>query len=168
MPNYLVLMKSQRTEKPVAGNRPSPEQMQQQGLFAAYKVWMTQFKDNIVNMGDKLLPGGRVLTMSSSGLADGPFIEGKEVIGEFMIISAKDEAGAAVEVVRACPAVQMPGAVLEIREARAPRCERRRWRTGRTLFATSLAGSSPRWCDGSGCSTWSTSKTPFRRRWRRR
>jgi hypothetical protein len=42
MPNYLVLMKSQRTEKPVAGNRPSPEQMQQ--MFAAYKVWMTQFK----------------------------------------------------------------------------------------------------------------------------
>ena len=57
MPNYLVLMKSQRTEKPVAGNRPSPEQMQQ--MFAAYKAWMAQFKDNIVNMGDKLLPGGR-------------------------------------------------------------------------------------------------------------
>lgn len=113
MPNYLVLMKSQRPEKPAAGSRPSPEQMQQ--MFAAYKAWMTQFKDNIVNMGDKLLPGGRVLTMSSSGLADGPFVEGKEVIGGFMIISAKDEAGA-VEVVRACPAVQMPGALLEIRE----------------------------------------------------
>ncbi len=56
-----------------------------------------------------------MLTMSNAGLADGPFIEGKEVIGGFMIISAKDEAGA-VEVVRACPAVQMPGAVLEIRE----------------------------------------------------
>lgn len=113
MPNYLVLMKSQRAEKPAPANRPSPEQMQQ--MFAAYKAWMTQFKDNIVNMGDKLLPGGRVLTMSNAGLADGPFIEGKEVIGGFMIISAKDEAGA-VEVVRACPAVQMPGAVLELRE----------------------------------------------------
>ncbi|MDP1922080.1 MAG: YciI family protein [Myxococcales bacterium] len=114
MPKYLVVMKSEsRPKSSQAGAGPSPEQMQQ--MFAAYKAWMAQYKDQIVDMGDKLLPGGRVLTMSASGLSDGPFVEAKEIIGGFMIISAKDEAGA-VEVVRACPAVQMPGAVLEIRE----------------------------------------------------
>lgn len=113
MPKYLVVMKSTPSQKSQAGAGPSPEQMQQ--MFAAYKAWMAQYKDQIVDMGDKLLPGGRVLTMSASGLVDGPFVEAKELIGGFMIISAQDEAGA-VEVVRACPAVQMPGAVLEIRE----------------------------------------------------
>lgn len=110
---YLVLMKTQPKSSSQGRSPPSPEQMQQ--MFAAYKGWMEKYKANIVDMGDKLLPGGRVLTMSETGLADGPFVESKELIGGFMIISAADEAGA-VDVVKACPAVQMPGAVLEIRE----------------------------------------------------
>lgn len=110
---YLVLMKSQPKDASQPRSGPSPEQMQQ--MFAAYKAWMETYQAHIVDLGDKLLPGGRVLTMSASGLADGPFVEAKEVVGGFMIISAKDEAEA-VAVVKACPAVQMPGAVLEIRE----------------------------------------------------
>ena len=41
--------------------------------------------------------------LTASGVADGPFVESKEVIGGFMILSAPDY-DAAVEVVRACPA----------------------------------------------------------------
>jgi hypothetical protein len=109
---YLVLFRSQ----PTAGGTspatpPSPEQMQQ--MFAAYKAWMETFKDNIVDMGDKLKRDGRV--MSASGVAEGPFIEAKEIVGGFMIVAA-DGYDQAVEVVRACPAAHMPGAVLEIRE----------------------------------------------------
>jgi hypothetical protein len=48
-------------------------------------------------------------------VADGPFVEAKEVVGGFMIVSAENFDGA-VEVVRACPAVHMPGVSLEIRE----------------------------------------------------
>jgi hypothetical protein len=105
---YLVLFRNQ----PTGGqSSPSPEQMQQ--MFAAYNAWKEKFKDAILDMGDKLKPGGRVLT--ASGIADGPFVEAKEVVGGYMVVSAESYEGAA-EVVRACPAVHAPGASLEIRE----------------------------------------------------
>lgn len=105
---YLVLYRSQPTGGP---RGPSPEQMQQ--MFAAYNAWKEKFKDKILDMGDKLEPGGRVVT--ASGVADGPFVEAKELVGGYMIVSAEDYDGA-VDVVRACPAVHTPGASLEIRE----------------------------------------------------
>ena len=105
---YLVLFRNQ----PTGGQAgPSPEQMQQ--MFAAYKAWMEKFKDDILDMGDKLKAEGRVVT--ASGVADGPFVETKEVVGGYMIVSAANFDGA-VEVVRACPAVHAPGASMEIRE----------------------------------------------------
>jgi hypothetical protein len=107
---YLVLFRSQ-PKGASAQPGPSPEQMQQ--MFAAYKTWMERFKDDILDMGDKLKSDGRVVT--ASGVADGPFVEAKEVVGGFMIVSAESYDGA-VEVVRACPAVHAPGALLEIRE----------------------------------------------------
>lgn len=110
MPKYIVFMRSQSSKGPSGSNSPpSPEQMQQ--MFASYKAWMGKFKDQITDLGDKLKPGGRVV----SATADGPFVESKEVIGGYMIITA-DGFDEAVEVVRACPAAQMPGAQLEVRE----------------------------------------------------
>ena len=107
---YLVLFRSQPTGAR-AQSGPSPEQMQQ--MFAAYKTWMEKFKDDILDTGDKLKSDGRVVT--ASGVADGPFVETKEVVGGFMIVSAESYDGA-VAVVRACPAAHAPGALLEIRE----------------------------------------------------
>lgn len=108
---YLVLLRNQPGQPGQSGGSgPSPEQMQQ--MFAAYQAWMEKFKDNILDIGDKLKSQGRVVTIS--GVADGPFVEAKEVVGGFMIVSA-DNYDAAVEVVRACPAT-MPGVSLEIRE----------------------------------------------------
>jgi hypothetical protein len=105
---YMVLLRNQSGGS-AAG--PSPEQMQQ--MFAAYKAWKEKFKDDIFDMGDKLKSEGRVVT--ASGVADGPFVEAKEVVGGYMIVSAENYDGA-VEVVRACPAVHAPGVSLEIRE----------------------------------------------------
>jgi hypothetical protein len=106
---YLVLFRNQPTGG--QGGGPSPEQMQQ--MFAAYNAWKEKFKDAIFDMGDKLRPEGRVV--SASGVADGPFVEAKELVGGYMIVAAESFDGA-VEVVRACPAAQAPGASLEIRE----------------------------------------------------
>ena len=109
---YLVLARSPRsTEGQSSGSRPSPEQMQ--AMFAAYNAWKERFKEQILDMGDKLASDGRVL--SASGVADGPFVEGKEVIGGYMIVCADSYEGAE-EVMRACPASQMPGACFEIRQ----------------------------------------------------
>ena len=105
---YLVLFRSQ----PTGGQPgPSPEQMQQ--MFAAYNAWKEKFKDAIFDMGDQLKSEGRVVT--ASGVADGPFVEVKEVVGGYMIVSAENF-DRAEEVVRACPAVNVPGVSLEIRE----------------------------------------------------
>ena len=109
---YLVLLRNQPSQPGQSGKSgPSPEQMQQ--MFAGYNAWKEKFKEQILDMGDKLNPEGRVV--SASGVADGPFIEAKELVGGFMIVSAASFDGA-VEVVRACPAVNVPGVSLEIRE----------------------------------------------------
>jgi hypothetical protein len=106
---YLVLARG--SARPAGQPGPSPEQMQQ--MFAAYNAWKEKFKNEILDMGDKLQSDGRVVT--AAGVADGPFVEAKEVVGGYMIVSAESYDGA-VDIVRACPAMQMPGAVMEIRE----------------------------------------------------
>ncbi len=54
---YLVLFRNQPAgDRPAGGQSgPSPEQMQQ--MFAAYNAWMEKFKDDILDMGDKLKSG---------------------------------------------------------------------------------------------------------------
>ena len=106
---YLVLLRNKPGQPGKAG--PSPEQMQR--IFAGYNAWKEKFKTQILDMGDKLNSDGRVVT--ASGVADGPFVEAKEVVGGYMIVSAENFDGA-VEVVKACPAVNVPGVSLEIRE----------------------------------------------------
>ena len=91
-------------------NRPSPAEMQK--MFAAFNEWKEKFKANILDMGSQLKPSGKVV--SPTGVTDGPFVEGKEIIGGFMIIAADDYDGA-VAVVKAMP-MMGPGAFVEIRE----------------------------------------------------
>jgi hypothetical protein len=92
-------------------NKPSPAQMQE--MFAAFNAWKEKFKANILDIGSKLKPSGKVLT--ASGVTDGPFAEAKEIVAGFMIIAADDYEGA-VAVVKAMPGMQMPDACVEIRE----------------------------------------------------
>jgi len=106
---YLVLLRKQPGTGPQ--QPPSPEAMQQ--MFAAYDEWKEKFKDAILDIGDALKSGGRVVT--ARGVADGPFAEVKEVVGGYMVVTADDWNGA-IEVVRACPASKTPGGSMEIRE----------------------------------------------------
>ena len=113
---YLVLLRSQTAgdsggQPGGAKDKHSPEQMQQ--MFAAYNAWKEKFRDEILDMGAKLKSDGRVVT--ASRVADGPFVAATELVGGYMIVSAADY-DRAVEVVRACPAVQVPGVAMEVRE----------------------------------------------------
>lgn len=111
---YLVLARSAPRGDAPSGDRPSPEQMQK--MLAAYEEWMTRFADRIEDRGTKLESTGRVLT--ASGVADGPFVEAKEVVGGYMILTA-DSYEEALEVMQAGP-MAGGGATFEIREL-APR-----------------------------------------------
>jgi hypothetical protein len=88
-----------------------------QDMYAAFGAWKDKFKANIVDMGGKLKPGGKILT--ASGVTDGPFTEAKEIVGGFMVIAAESYDGA-IEVARECPGVVRPGSSIEIREVASP------------------------------------------------
>lgn len=108
MPKYLFLQRSVPGTSP---QPPSPAQMQE--MFAAFNAWKDKFKDHIVDMGGKLKPGGTVVT--TSGATDGPFVEAKEVVGGYMLVSA-ESFERALEVARASPGVMVPGSSVEVRE----------------------------------------------------
>jgi hypothetical protein len=116
MPNrkYLFLQRS-HAGKPADGQQqPSPAQMQD--MFAAFNAWKEKFKANILDMGGKLTPGGKVVTVS--GATDGPFVEAKEIVGGYMLVSA-ESFEQAMQVAREMP-ILMPGASIEIREVAGP------------------------------------------------
>ena len=111
MAKYLCIQRSQPGGK---REKPSPAQMQE--MYAVFNAWKDKFRQNIVDMGGRL-GGGKVVT--SEGATDGPFVEAKEVVGGFMIISAAS-LEEAMQVARECPGVVMPGSSVEVREIHTP------------------------------------------------
>lgn len=106
---YLFLHRSQAEAAPSPAQRPSPEQMQQ--MLARWNAWKEKFEDNIVDWGDKLKPGGKIV--SDAAVSDGPFVEAKEIVGGFMIVSA-ESIEQAIVIAQEMPAG--PGSRIEIRE----------------------------------------------------
>lgn len=92
----------------------SPEALQAD--MQQWRGWM----DNLASQG-KMLPGGQqlsnngaVVTGSGKQATDGPFTEGKEIIGGFITISAADLAEA-VTLAEGCP-IYAHGGATEVRE----------------------------------------------------
>jgi hypothetical protein len=110
MPAQKYLMLLRRPAHPEPHAQPSPAQMQE--MFARFNTWKEKFKANLVDIGGKLNPGVKVLTMD--GLKDGPFVESKEIIGGYMIVAA-DSLEEAVVVAKESPGM-FPGSQIEIRE----------------------------------------------------
>jgi hypothetical protein len=94
---------------------PSPAQMQE--MYAVWNAWKEKFKANILDMGGKLKPGGKSLT--ATGVTDGPFVEAKEIVGGYMIVTAESYEDA-LEVAKGMMGMMMPGARIEIREITGP------------------------------------------------
>jgi hypothetical protein len=88
-----------------------------QEMYAAFSAWKEKFKANIVDMGGKLAPGGKIVT--ASGVTDGPFVEAKEIVGGYMVVSAESY-DRALDVVREGPGLMFPGSSIEIREMAGP------------------------------------------------
>ncbi len=111
MKEYLLLFRSG-----VEIRSASPEQLQ--AVMTKWQTWLGKLENEkrIVG-GQRLVPGGKVLTGPKKNAVDGPFSEGKEVIGGFQIIRAKS-LDDAVETARECPVFEFGGSV-EIREPMA-------------------------------------------------
>jgi hypothetical protein len=107
---YLCIQRSQPNDR----EQPSPAQMEQ--MYAQFHTWMAKFKKNIVDLGGRLGDGK---TVTSNGDKDGPFVEAKEIVGGFMILSAAD-LEEALQVARECPGVVSPSSSVEVREIHTP------------------------------------------------
>lgn len=87
----------------------SPEEMQ--ASMGKWMAWIEKLSKNGTYItGEPLLPGGKLISGKSKNVTDGPFTEGKEVVGGFFIIHANtmDEA---VEISKECPDYENGGSV---------------------------------------------------------
>jgi hypothetical protein len=112
MPKYLCLQ--QRLPGGEGGTKPSPAQMQE--MYAQFSAWQEKFANNLVDMGGRL-GAGKLVTPDPA--PDGPFVEVKELVGGYMIVSAEslDEA---ITVARGCPGLVGPGSGVTVVEIRSP------------------------------------------------
>jgi len=111
MPKYLCL---QRSLPGGQGEKPSPAQMQ--AMYGKFNAWREKFQKNLNDLGGRLGAGRLVTTQPAP---DGPFVEVKELVGGYMIVSA---AGLeeAIQVARECPGLVRPGSGVEVIEIHAP------------------------------------------------
>ena len=65
--------------------------------------------------GSPLDKGGSVLTAGGSVVTDGPYAEGKEVVGGYIMVEAATLAEA-IEISKSCPIFEGADAKLEVRE----------------------------------------------------
>lgn len=110
MSRYLCLQRNLPHEG--SAEKPSPSEMQD--MYAQFMTWQAKFKDNLVDMGGRL-GAGRVVSTESP---DGPFVEVKELVGGYMIVSA-DSLDEAITVARGCPGLVRPGSGVEVIEIRS-------------------------------------------------
>ncbi|HEV8512598.1 MAG TPA: YciI family protein [Cyclobacteriaceae bacterium] len=87
----------------------SPEAMQ--AHMQKWFAWVEKLrKEGRYVSGEPLQPSGKMVTGKKKLVTDGPFAEGKEVVGGFFIIEAKD-INEATELAKDCPDFIYDGAV---------------------------------------------------------
>lgn len=109
MSNFLFLFRG----GDAARVQQSPEEMQ--AHMQKWGAWMGGLKehDQLVD-GLPLAKEGKVVEKAGKVITDGPFAEGSEVVGGYLIVTSKDLNGA-VEISKGCPIFEHGGNV-EVRE----------------------------------------------------
>ena len=107
MPKYLCLQRGLSGGE-ASGEKPSPAQMQ--AMYAKFNEWRERFQKNLVDMGGRLGAGQLV---SAQPPPDGPFVEIKELVGGYMIVTA-DGYDRAVEMAKEMLEMMGAGARIEI------------------------------------------------------
>ncbi len=109
MTDFLFLFRGQ------PGPSLSPDEMQRS--LQKWGVWIEGLaKAGAFKGGEPLEEGGKVVSGARKLVTDGPFLESKEVVGGYLIVSAKnlDEA---TEISKGCPIFNEGGSV-EVRPIR--------------------------------------------------
>jgi hypothetical protein len=113
MKEFMFVFRGSVQNEEVFANQ-SPEQMQAE--MAKWNTWMgTIAQQGKLIGGQPLSPKGKVLKGTSKKLTDGPFIEGKDIVGGYLLIKASD-LNEAVEISKGCPSLNSPDGSVEVRE----------------------------------------------------
>lgn len=111
MPKFLCLQRSLP-----GGSSEKPSSSQMQDMYAKFNAWREQHQENLVDLGGKLGSGRLVSTAAAT---DGPFVEVKELVGGYMIVSAEN-LESAIEIAQGCPGLVRPGSGVEVIEIHTP------------------------------------------------
>ena len=92
----------------------SPEDMQKE--MQKWNAWMGKLASTGQLIGGQpLAPEGKVLKGTAKKVTDGPFTEGKDIVGGYLLIKAQDFSEA-VELSKGCPSLQGEDGTVEVRE----------------------------------------------------
>jgi hypothetical protein len=113
MPKFLCLQRN-LGGKEGASAKPSPAEMQ--AMYGKFNEWRQKFQESLVDLGGRLGNGKLALPDPAP---DGPFVEVKELVGGYMIVSAPNLEDA-IRVARECPGLMRPGSGVEVIEIHVP------------------------------------------------
>jgi hypothetical protein len=95
----------------------SPEQMQAQ--MQKWVQWMEKLtKQGKMAGAQPLEPAGKTVSGKKKVVSDGPFAEGKELVGGYLVCKA-DSIEEAVEISKECPLLEHEDGVVEVRAIRS-------------------------------------------------
>jgi hypothetical protein len=90
----------------------SPEEMQ--GQMGKWMAWIEKLnKEGRYVSGEPLLPGGKLVSGKNKTITDGPYTEGKELVGGYFVINAENIDEAA-KIATDCPDLDY-GAKVQVR-----------------------------------------------------
>ena len=111
--HYLLLLRH-------SGTMPAPAEMAQH--MAKFKTWMDGIKARGEFVGTNGLEFTGRVVRTHGKVSDGPFAEAKEVVGGYVIVAAAS-LDRATEIAQACPGLEQPGTMIEVRPIRSsPHC----------------------------------------------
>lgn len=109
MKDYLFLFRGGDS----ARGSQSPDEMQKH--MQKWVQWMGDLgKQGKLISGQPLQKEGKVVSGNRKKITDGPFAEGKEIVGGYLMVKAKD-LNDAVEISKDCPIFEHEG-IVEVRE----------------------------------------------------
>lgn len=92
----------------------SPEQMQAE--LAQWGVWMGALaQQGKLGSGEALMAHGKVVHGTKKKITNGPYTEGKDIIGGYVLVKAND-INEAIELSKGCPVLETDGGSVEVRE----------------------------------------------------
>ena len=108
MSDFMFLFRSTLTRE--AFRSFSPGQMQQ--ITQKWMDWRSSLEKNghVKQLGERLDGTGKVVRGKAKAVTDGPYVEVKDFIQGYMIVSAKD-LDQAIELARGCPILESDGSV---------------------------------------------------------